>query len=173
MFRCCSLETSHPRLLPQSLKDCSVHTRLFFCSAYRVIINIFLNSIYILLGHQESPNIHIIWLLQYIQYSHYHMWNKIASGKLLHAEGAQWWPRGVRWGQVVGGRLKRKRVYVYTQLIHFIVKQKLTRIVKQLYSKFFKKSTMIVFQKEHLTGKKRFCSNSEKQPCLKGHIIPN
>ena len=25
MFRCCSLETSHPRLLPQSLKDCSIN----------------------------------------------------------------------------------------------------------------------------------------------------
>ena len=24
MFQCCSLEPSHPRLLPQSLKDCSM-----------------------------------------------------------------------------------------------------------------------------------------------------
>ena len=46
MFRCCSLQTSHPHLLPQCLKDCSIHLCLFFCSAYRVIINIFLNSIY-------------------------------------------------------------------------------------------------------------------------------
>ena len=45
-FRCCSLETSRLRLLPQSLKDCSINLCLFFCSAYRVIINIFLNSIY-------------------------------------------------------------------------------------------------------------------------------
>ena len=37
---------SHPRLLPQSLKVCSVHLCLFFCFAYRVIINIFLNPIY-------------------------------------------------------------------------------------------------------------------------------
>ena len=49
MFQCCSLETSHPRLLPQSLKDCSMNLCIlllffFFCSAYRVIINIFLNS---------------------------------------------------------------------------------------------------------------------------------
>ena len=36
MFRCCSLETSRPRLLPQSLKDCSINLCLFFCSAYRV-----------------------------------------------------------------------------------------------------------------------------------------
>ena len=41
MFRCCSLETSHPLLLPQSLKDCSINLCLFFfSSAYRVIINI-------------------------------------------------------------------------------------------------------------------------------------
>ena len=32
MFRCCSLETSHPRRLPQSLKDCSINLCLFFCS---------------------------------------------------------------------------------------------------------------------------------------------
>ena len=46
MFRCCSLETSDPRLLPQSPKVCSIHLCLFFCFAYRVIITIFLNSIY-------------------------------------------------------------------------------------------------------------------------------
>ena len=34
MFRCCSLETSRPRLLPQSPKDCSINLCLFFCSAY-------------------------------------------------------------------------------------------------------------------------------------------
>ena len=41
LSRCCSPETSRPRLLPRSLKDCSMHLCLFFCSAYRVIINIF------------------------------------------------------------------------------------------------------------------------------------
>ena len=46
MFRCCSPNTSHPCLLPQSPKVCSVHLCLFFCFAYRVIITIFLNSIY-------------------------------------------------------------------------------------------------------------------------------
>ena len=46
-FQCCSLWTSHRHLLPQSLKVCSVHLCLFFfCFAYRVIITIFLNSIY-------------------------------------------------------------------------------------------------------------------------------
>ena len=43
MFQCYSLETSHPRLLPQSPKVCSIHLCLFFCFAYRVIVTIFLN----------------------------------------------------------------------------------------------------------------------------------
>ena len=47
LFQCCSLWTSLPRLLPQSPKVCSVHLCLFFCFAYRVILTIFLNSIYI------------------------------------------------------------------------------------------------------------------------------
>ena len=38
LFQCSSLRTSHPRLLPQSPKVCSVHLCLFFCFAYRVII---------------------------------------------------------------------------------------------------------------------------------------
>ena len=38
LFQCCSLRTSHPHLLPQSLKVCSVHLCLFFCFAYWVII---------------------------------------------------------------------------------------------------------------------------------------
>ena len=46
MFQCYSLRSSHPRLLPQSPKDCSIHLCLFFCLAYRVIVTIFLNSIY-------------------------------------------------------------------------------------------------------------------------------
>ena len=46
LFQCYSLRTSHPRLLPQSPKVCSVHLCLFFCFTYRVIITIFLNSIY-------------------------------------------------------------------------------------------------------------------------------
>ena len=45
MFQCYSLMLSHPRLLPES-KVCSVHLCLFCCLAYRVIITIFLNSIY-------------------------------------------------------------------------------------------------------------------------------
>ena len=46
MFQCYSLKSSHPRLLPQSPIVCSSHLCLFCCLAYRVIITIFLNSIY-------------------------------------------------------------------------------------------------------------------------------
>ena len=38
MFQCFSLRSSHPRLLPQSPKDCSIHLCLFCCLAYRVIV---------------------------------------------------------------------------------------------------------------------------------------
>jgi len=46
MFQCYSLKSSHPCLFPQSPKDCSIHLCLFCCLAYRVIVTIFLNSIY-------------------------------------------------------------------------------------------------------------------------------
>ena len=36
MFQCYSLRTSHPRLLPQSPKVCSIHLCLFFCLACRI-----------------------------------------------------------------------------------------------------------------------------------------
>ena len=45
MFQCCSLK-SHPCLLPQSPKVCSLHLCLFHCLKYSVIVTIFLNSIY-------------------------------------------------------------------------------------------------------------------------------
>ena len=41
-----SPKSSHPRPLPQSPKDCSIHLCLFCYLAYRVIATIFLNSIY-------------------------------------------------------------------------------------------------------------------------------
>ena len=46
MFQCYSLKSSHPHLLPQSPKVCSLSLCLFCCLTYRVIIIIFLNSIY-------------------------------------------------------------------------------------------------------------------------------
>ena len=46
MFQCYSLKPSHPCLLPQNPKVCSLHLCLFCCLTYRVIVTIFLNSIY-------------------------------------------------------------------------------------------------------------------------------
>ena len=46
IFQCHSPKSSHPRPLPQSPKDCSIYLCLFCCLTYRVIITIFLNSIY-------------------------------------------------------------------------------------------------------------------------------
>ena len=46
MFQCHSCKQSHLLPLPQSPKDCSIHLWLFCCLTYRVIITIFLNSIY-------------------------------------------------------------------------------------------------------------------------------
>ena len=46
IFQCHSPKSSHPLPLPQSPKDCSVHQCLFCCLVHRVIVTIFLNSIY-------------------------------------------------------------------------------------------------------------------------------
>ena len=46
-----------------------------------------------------------------------------------------WWDGGVGcWGGVMGGRLKRKGIYVYIQLIHIVVQQKLTQHCKAIIS---------------------------------------
>ena len=46
MFQCHSPKSSHTLPLPQSPKDCSIHLCLFCCLPYRIIVTIFLNSIY-------------------------------------------------------------------------------------------------------------------------------
>ena len=46
MFQCYSLKASHPHLLPQSPKVCSLYLHHFCCLAYRIIITIFINSMY-------------------------------------------------------------------------------------------------------------------------------
>jgi len=46
MLQCYSLKSSHPCLLPQSPKVCSLHLCLFCCLAYKVIVTTFLNSKY-------------------------------------------------------------------------------------------------------------------------------
>ena len=47
MFQCYSLKSSYPCLLPPSPKVHSLHLCLFCCLSYRVIVTIFLNSIYL------------------------------------------------------------------------------------------------------------------------------
>ena len=46
MFQCYSLKSSHTHLLLHSTKVFSLHLCLFCCLAYRVIVTIFLNSMY-------------------------------------------------------------------------------------------------------------------------------
>ena len=46
VFQCHSPKSSHPLPLPESPKDCSIHQCLFCCLVHRVIVTIFLNSIY-------------------------------------------------------------------------------------------------------------------------------
>ena len=46
MFQCYSLKLSHLHLLPQSPTVCYLHLCLFCWLAYRIIVTIFLNSIY-------------------------------------------------------------------------------------------------------------------------------
>ena len=56
MFQCYSLKSSHPYLLPQSLKVYTLYLCLFCCLAYRIIISIFLNSIYMRSDITEQLN---------------------------------------------------------------------------------------------------------------------
>ena len=46
VFQCHSPKSSYPLPLPQCPKDCSIHQCLFCCLVHRVIVTIFLNSIY-------------------------------------------------------------------------------------------------------------------------------
>ena len=46
MFQCHSPKSSHPLPFPQSPQDWSIHQCLFCCLIYRLIVTIFLNSIY-------------------------------------------------------------------------------------------------------------------------------
>ena len=46
MFQCHSPKSPHPLPLPPRPKDCSIHQCLFCCLVHRVIVTIFLNSIY-------------------------------------------------------------------------------------------------------------------------------
>ena len=55
MFQCYSLKSSHSCLLQQSPTVCFLHLCLFCCLTYRVIVTIFLNSIYM---HSMGYNVY-------------------------------------------------------------------------------------------------------------------
>ena len=57
-FQYCSLKSSHARLLPQNPKVCSLHMCLFCCLAYRIVIAVFLNSIYM---HSYTVLVFCFW----------------------------------------------------------------------------------------------------------------
>ena len=62
MFQCYSLKSSHPRLLPHSPKVCSLHLCLFCCPACRIIVTVFLNSIYMWICVSLSDLFHSVWV---------------------------------------------------------------------------------------------------------------
>ena len=46
MFQCYSVKSTHPCLLPQSPKVCSLHLCLFFCLAYRIVVTVLFVCVY-------------------------------------------------------------------------------------------------------------------------------
>ena len=91
MFQCYSLKSSHPHLLPQSPKVCSLHLCLFRCLIYRVIVTIFLNSVCM---HWYTVLL-VFFLAYFTLYNrpqfhppHYKRWGGCGQkGTLLHC----WW----------------------------------------------------------------------------------
>ena len=77
MFQCHSSKSSHPLPLPQSPKDCSIHLCLFCCLVYRVIIIIFLNSIYRTDFWTLWERERVGWFGRMaVKHVKYHIWNK-------------------------------------------------------------------------------------------------
>ena len=73
MFQYYSLKSSHPHLFPQSPKVCSLYLCFFSCLAYRVIVTIFLNSIYM---HQYT-------LLVFFFLTYFTLYNRLVSSTSL------------------------------------------------------------------------------------------
>ena len=71
IFECHSPKSSHPLPLPQSPKDCSIHQCLFSCLVYRVIVTIFLNSIYM----------HLYTVLVFFFLAFFTLYNRLLYGK--------------------------------------------------------------------------------------------
>ena len=66
---CHSPKSSHPLPLPQNQKDSSIHLCLFCCLAYRVIVAIFLNSIYM----------HLYTVLVFLFLTYFTLYNRLQS----------------------------------------------------------------------------------------------
>ena len=82
MFQCHFPKSSHPLPLPHSLKVCSTHLCLFCCLAYRVIITIFLNSIYMC-----QYTVLVFFFLAYFTLYNQLQFGCGEKGTLLHC----WW----------------------------------------------------------------------------------
>ena len=79
MFQCYSLKSSHPRLLPQSPKVCSLHLCLFCCLAYRVVFTIILNTIYM---HYSTVLVFLTYFTLYDRFTLYNSFEKQIFGIL-------------------------------------------------------------------------------------------
>ena len=92
----------------------------------------------------QSMGLKELDLTKWLTWSHFHAWNRV-SGKLLYSTESsgqcsvmtQRGAMGVQWE---GG--SREGIYVYIQLIHTVVRQKVTQHCKcfKLYSNFLKKT---------------------------------
>ena len=85
-FKCYSLKSSHPCLLPQSPKDYSIHLCLFCCLAYRVIVN-----------HLSKFHIYVLVYCTSIHFKEYFRIDDLVSSSPLQPwilRTPSWWFRG-------------------------------------------------------------------------------
>ena len=62
MFQCCSLKSSHPRLLPQSPKVCSFHLCLFCCHSYH-LSKFHIYALIYCIGNSSIFTLCLLWFL--------------------------------------------------------------------------------------------------------------
>jgi len=88
MCQCHSPKSSHPLPVPQSPKDCSIRPCLSCCLAHRIIIAIFLNSIYICVSILYWCFFFFFWLssLCIIVSSFFHLIKTVSNVFFLMAE---------------------------------------------------------------------------------------
>ena len=61
MFQCCSLKSSHPRLLLQSPKVCSLHLYLFCCLAQSHHYHLYIYALIFCIGVFNSDLLHSVY----------------------------------------------------------------------------------------------------------------